>query len=252
MRLPLRLSICLALVAPAAAWSHDLTIFPRVSSNALTLRLHLGDPGAYQPIEPVQLVRMQLIAPDGEVSEHRADVVRDTPDQTLASAKLPRPIRPGLHMIASVYDNRFATFDAKDVAIGTTKDWRPDAVDSAHFIKFAKTLFISGKSGPGFDRKLGARLEFVPLADPFGLPVGARLPVQVLFDGQPLAGHKVEFGDATTSSLGGPLKTDDRGVVEIALSRAGVYRLAVDMRAKSPYPALYDFDDYTASLVFER
>lgn len=197
-------------------------------------------------------MRLQVIAPDGSASESRSAASRDKSDVTLAVADLPPLGASGLYVISSIYDNRFASFDAKHVAIGTTKDYRPDAVNSAHFIKFAKTLFVSGSGGPGFDRKLGFRLEFVPLADPFGLPAGARLPVQVLFDGKPLPNHKVELGDETTASSGAPMATDDRGVVEIPLSHSGVYRLAVDMRAKSPYPALYDWDDYTASLIFTR
>ncbi|OCC24360.1 hypothetical protein MB02_07175 [Croceicoccus estronivorus] len=236
------------------ASAHDLTIYPQRQADSVLLTMFLGDPGDYQPIEQSQFIDLKFYKPKATTPVEIGPIKVDGNCARIAtsSAALSDDVE-GTYLISSHYDNRFAAFDANGRGYGTTKEWVRNSTDSAHFIKFAKSLFAVGRSDRSYSRVLGDRLELVPLADPFGEVIpGRTLPVRVLFDRQPLANHKVEVGDAAAASLGQNYQTDSRGVVRVPVDHDGFYRIAVDMRAKSHYPDLYDWDDYTASLVFRR
>ncbi|MEZ5656849.1 MAG: DUF4198 domain-containing protein [Sphingobium sp.] len=247
------MGLCAITFYSTAAFSHDLTIYPRMQQNGVELTMYLGDPGDYQPIEQTQFIDLKLYEPS---SPHPMEMEQITVANV--GARVARSVAKmsvdaeGTYLISSHYDNRFATFDAKNRGYGTTKGWVRDSVDSAHFIKFAKSLFRIGRSDQGYARILNDRLEFIPLEDPFKVASGDTLPVKVLFDGAPLPDHKVEVGDDTNVSRGKNYETDANGVVRVPIDHDGYYRLAVDMRTQSNYPMLYDWDDYTASLVFHR
>jgi uncharacterized GH25 family protein len=73
----------------------------------------------------------------------------------------------------------------------------------------------------------------------------------VRFAGHPLANAEVETGDDTTATRIHPLKTNAEGIVAIPLDHVGWFRLAATYRTPSKYPALFQEDDFTASLVFQ-
>lgn len=241
------------LLSPTSVQAHDLTIYPKVQKHQVALEMYLGDPGEYQPIEPTQFIDLKLYGPTSfrPTSIEQVTVAEIGARIATSAAELPAEAA-GTYLISSHYDNRFAVFDAKGRGYGTTKEWVRNSTDSAHFIKFAKSLFRVGQSDRGYARVLSDRLEFIPLEDPFAIAVGGGLPIRVLFDGNPLVNHKVEVGNDTNVSLGKNYKTDENGVVRVSIDHDGFYRLAIDMRAPSHYPDLYDWDDYTASLVFYR
>jgi uncharacterized GH25 family protein len=235
------------------AWSHDVTIWPEQQGRAVKLHLHYGDPGDYQPIDKVRLVDLVVVDTKGVRISFLRDVARTSDDRTLSTPSLRLGDWPaGTYLASARYDNGFYIHDSENRAIATTREWFPDPIDSAHYQKFSKALFHVGASGAGFDRRVGHRLEFIPLADPFAAADGSTLEVQVLFDGAALKDHVVELGDEAAASKGAELRSDSRGIVRVKLDRAGFYRFAVDHRAPSKYPELYSFDDYTASLVFSR
>lgn len=74
-------------------------------------------------------------------------------------------------------------------------------------------------------RPLGNRLEIVPLVDPTTLEIGAELPVQVFFDGEPLAGAEVAH-DVLSSWEPAPL-TDAEGKTTLKVLNEGFNIAAV-------------------------
>jgi len=236
------------------ASAHDLTIYPRRQADSVLLTMFLGDPGDYQSIERSQFIDLKFYKPQTTTPVEIGPVKVDGDCARIATSSVALSGNvEGTYLISSHYDNRFAAFDTNGHGFGTTKEWVHDSTESAHFIKFAKSLFAIGRSDRSYGRVLGDRLELVPLADPFEEVIpGRTLPVRVLFDHRPLANHKVEVGDATAASLGPDYETDSSGIVHVRVDHDGFYRIAVDMRARSHYPDLYDWDDYTASLVFRR
>ena len=63
---------------------------------------------------------------------------------------------------------------------------------------------------------VGLKLEIVPLKHPSKLVPGELLPVQVCFDGKPLAGAQVSSARETP-----PVKTDQNGMANVRLPEEG-------------------------------
>ena len=119
------------------------------------------------------------------------------------------------------------------------------------FSRCAKALLsVEGGPAPRRDQRLGCRLELVAGRDPYAKGAGRELPVQLLFEGRPLAGVLV-----TAVSRDGPqsavkARTDARGQVHFALAGRGPWLVrAVHVLPASRPPA--DWETLWASLTFE-
>jgi len=240
-------------VLDTTAWAHDVTLWPEQTGKSVTLGMRYGDPGDYQPIDKIRVVELAVFDSRSVRIGFLRDIERGSDNKTLSTSNLRLGDWPaGTYVAASRYDNGFYIHDVENRPVATTKEWWPDAIDSAHYLKFSKALFHIGPPSAGFDRVIGHRLELIPRGDPFAAKDGSLLPVEVRFDGVVLKNHIVEVGDDTAASKGPELRTDSRGTVMVKLDHSGFYRLAVDHRAASKYPELFAYDDYTASLLFAR
>lgn len=229
--------------------AHDITLFPELSGRGITLTIRYGDPGEYEPAVVLKLLQLDAYVPDGTKISFR-DGVKAEGLSLVTSQRNAEKQQDGTWLFAARYDNGFYVHTVDGQALATTKVDFPAAKDSAHYFKFSKALLRVGRNSGGADRVLGHRLELVPHADPFSLERGDRLPVEVLFDGRPLAGVEVEIGDDTAVARGEKPKTDEKGIVLVPIQNAGWYRIAVDRRVPSQFPTLFADDDYTATLTF--
>jgi nickel transport protein len=229
--------------------AHDVTLFPSVDGHRITLNIKYGDPGGYEPAVAQKLLDLDAYAPDGMKTSFRYGVQVEGIGLTTIQDDMEPPLS-GTWLFASRYDNGFYVHTVDGHAFATTKLDFPAARDSAHYFKFSKSLLRVGRSSGVADRIVGHRLELVPHADPFSLPPGERMPVEVIFDGKPLVGVAVEIGDDAAAAREPKQKTDDKGVVFVPIQRAGWYRIAVDHRVPSAYTELFTDDDYTATLTF--
>ncbi len=245
---------CLLAFATNVANAHDVALYPMHGEDGVSLDIYYGDPGEYQPIDRVKFVELSSYDNSGTKISFVRDVEAvDSDPRKLITGKLRLgDFAAGTYVLSARYDNGFYIHDDENRAVSTTLEWKSDVIDSAHYQKFAKAVFFVEKPSSGFDRVLGHRVEFVLKGDPFTLRDGAMLPVLLLVDGEPMPDYKVEVGDDTAASKGPIVRTDKSGIFKVPLKHKGFYRLAVDYRAKSKYPTLFEFDDYTASLVFSR
>lgn len=124
-----------------------------------------------------------------------------------------------------------------------------DAVE--RYSKYPKTLI---QVGSVLDETpltaSGAIIEIVPLANPYRLTQGDRLPVQVLFRGAPLAGAEVAWSaPGVGESFLGTVISDGRGIAEVPLERSGsfVIRTITMERVRQPE---YEWESFWASLTF--
>jgi len=238
--------------ATSCIYAHEVTLFPVVSADSITVAARYGDPGQYEKIYKIRLLSLETISPEGETSSILPMVKTEPDELSLISMSHLKGGAGGTWTLASTYDNGFYVHATDGHAIATTLADYPAAIDSAHYFKFSKALLHIGQSSKGFDRVLGHRLELIPNADPFAAAVGGSLPVTVYFEGKPLANATVEIGDDKSAARSPEQKTDSKGVVQVPVDHRGWYRLAVTCRAPSKYPGLFKFDDLNASLVFQN
>lgn len=108
------------------------------------------------------------LVPAGELS-----LAADLPDTAAAAWFV-------AHRLPLVYSNTPDGFKP-----GTRAE-NPEAIFTNRYEKFAKAL-VDGRDTAFVTRPLGHMLELVPLSNPADLKAGDTLPVQVLFNGAPVA-----------------------------------------------------------------
>ncbi|MGQ0553327.1 MAG: DUF4198 domain-containing protein [Planctomycetota bacterium] len=133
-------------------------------------------------------------------------------------------------------------------------EWRRDAGElhrpgRERYTRYAKTLLrATGATEPvpasiaaietvsPFLRPVGARLEFVPLADPLSRRAGDELPVLLLLDGQPLAHRLVSsvVQGLPPETFQQTLRTDADGRASFRLDRPGLWMLRTIHMTRAP------------------
>jgi nickel transport protein len=122
----------------------------------------------------------------------------------------------------------------------------PGAVEGLYAIKYNLSIQASPQL-PLAPR--GEGLELLPLADPLALRRGDRLPVQVLLDGQPLAGVKLSE-DFIANSHALSAATDAQGRTQVKLHADSLNVIALEHDQPQPTQAAEDFKRYFSSLSF--
>ena len=262
--------ISIALFASTLAVAHDLYILPGMfhltSTGLIRLALHNGDsfPESEVAPKPERLKSAQLLGKGLESSLRNLRIVGK---ETVAEVNVPLP---GEYLLAvatvpnfiELSPEKFAEY-LKEEGLTNVIEWRNLNGENAkpgreRYTKFAKSLVILGTPDGFYNQPLHWPIEIIPLADPYTLHAGGRLPVRVLFHEKPAEGLQVEW--AWASSVGeGPAgkqvmvagRTGADGILEIPLARAGRYRLHSLKMERCKEPGAADWESSWASLTFE-
>ncbi|MBN9411142.1 MAG: DUF4198 domain-containing protein [Burkholderiales bacterium] len=140
-------------------------------------------------------------------------------------------------VITSSYDNGFHSRTKEGSKPGPMNEV-PGALGASHAVKFGKTVLAWG--APAL-KPVGQTLEIVPLA----APAGGAVTVQVLVQGQPLAGAKVS---RFTTDTVAPVVTDARGQARVPVP-PGVQMISVAHRQPLTGDARADVLSMEANLV---
>jgi uncharacterized GH25 family protein len=253
------------LLARGAA-AHDFWIEPATFRPApgerVAVRLRFGDefPGEVMPRRPSRIERFAIVGAGGE-SELFGFPDRDPAGYAVAE-------RPGLHLL--VYDSNHARLTLEgdrferhlaEQGLERVSALRRERGTSAAaateiYSRCAKALLMvnpaAEKAAPagGHDRRLGLPLELVPEVDPYTLAGGGRLPLLLLYEGQPLAGAWVEArSDARPERVSG--RTDAAGRVALDLPGPGFWLVKAVHMVDAPPETGADWESWWASLTFE-
>jgi nickel transport protein len=158
---------------------------------------------------------------------------------------LKTPSDPALVAVVSKWGYRIIDADGKKQFMSKAEALQSGVVVKEAFFstQYSKTLF---RFNDGFARPLGIKFEVVPLKSPLGLQEGDLLPVQVLFDGAPLAKAKIEQGRQSA-----PVETDREGRAQIPIQAKGWQKIRVVHDAPATRSQDIDYDRYCAFLIFE-
>lgn len=155
------------------------------------------------------------------------------------------PSDPALVAVVSKWGYRIIDGDGKKQFMSKAEALESGIVVKEAFFstQYSKTLF---RFNERFAKPLGMKFEVVPLKSPLGLHEGDLLPVQVLFDGAPLAKGKIERGRQMP-----PLESDRDGMAQILIQGKGWQKIRVVHDTPAPERQDIDYYRHFAFLVFE-
>jgi len=222
----------------------------------------LADKDAPKVNEPVQVEIGfgHKFPKDEEIKEERLGAVKalGPGGQELALKKISTtryefvPPKKGVYLLSAQMAQGFVTRTPQGMKMQNKKGVA-DANFCFHFDMAAKTFVNVGGQKQGFDQSAQTVLEIVPLQDPRTLKPGARLPLQVRFQGKPLAGSEVKFTHDNWPDPQKPFatigKTDFQGKIQVKIDKPGKWLIMAGH--KTPYAPQEECDEnfYSASLT---
>lgn len=175
------------------------------------------------------------------------------------------PAEPGLLLIA--YQSTRYSLDIDAATFKTYLD--KEGLDSVRALRMqrgeqdkpvhevysrcAKSLLAVDGRDTGLDAKrpTGLHLELVPLTPVYRLKPGQPIEVQLLYEGQPLAGAQVMELAKKNPKKKLLTRTDAEGHARIVLPQADVWLLSAVHMIPAPADAKADWESFWASLTFE-
>lgn len=250
----------------AAAWAHDQWLVPPAGEAPLgapvevEISVGMDFPVSLLSIEPERLTTTSSHGPEG--ASAAVSVRRDEPGATTWAAFTPdvagawlvaAATAPKLLAMEAAAFNDYLLHDGlPHVLAGRMDRGELERASVERYSKFVKALLpVAGSSsGEAYATRLGHTLEIVPLADPLAASVGATLPVQVLFRGEPLEranlcwDHPGNGEDFTGQSW-----TDAEGRVLVPISATGVMTVRL-VHMTRPQTDAFEWESFWASYTF--
>lgn len=232
LRRTLPLAALLTSLAPAA-FAHGVW----VESQHGDLAIVYGH-GPEQDSYDLAKITSAQVCPGGEscaaatLTEHANHATLPVPDTASA--------------IAIEFDNRFWSKDADGEWHNLPKDAVEGAVSGGHYLKHG--VHLTGSIGT-IGTPFGQALEIVPAADPYALKAGDGLPVQVLYNGEPLPEAEI-IVDYVNASGAEPIVADAEGKATVPVRNQGLNVIAVGHTSPHPDPAKADDVGHLATLSF--
>lgn len=255
-----------ALAAPVAA--HDFWIQPLIFdapvNTPVPFTIQVGH-GTFRQrwgaaIE--RIVRFDDIGPNGALTDRRTALLQPGgPTDGAVTFNT-----PGIHMLVlqttlaqselpSIRFNDYIKVEGMIPAIATRDRLHlTDTPGRENYSRRAKALVQVGDSTapqPQLTRPVGLTLEIVPQRNPYALAPTDPLPVQILYEGRPLAGALVKLNNLDFDAR--PIEThlsDARGMADFHPPRRGRWQLNVIWTKALTGNPKADFDTVFSSLTF--
>ena len=261
--------IAVALLLSAPAFAHNFWLQPKSFQHqqpgpvAMTVEIGHGAERNSWPIPTHRIVRLENHHADGytdlQPSLHR---------QGAGSVLQPELSQSGLHLISLDTTHATSTLDAGAFNDYLEKEGIQPALDQRRitrtddqpgteiYSRRAKTLVQVGPSQAGDDsvatRVIGQTLEIIPLMNPYADSATLALPVEIRFEGKPLAGALVKLHRQNSESeqAFNQHRTDDEGRATFTLVRNGHWLLTTVWTRPLPDNPEADWDTTFSSLSF--
>ncbi|HJT19452.1 MAG TPA: DUF4198 domain-containing protein [Nitrospira sp.] len=247
--------VCLTIMVSAhtETFGHDVWITTKPdTSGSVQALVHHGHPGDRKTPDLDKLFDLTAYDAGGQAGSLLPGVVSGAHEgvPVLITKSFSET---GIVVLAARYDNGYWV-NTPYGHRNTSRLQIPDGADSLSSMKYAKTLLpIRSAASNPYRTIVGHRLELVPLDDPFTLKPGASLSVRVYFEGKPLRGASVEWGDGVTPMEEQDIprfKTDEQGIAVIPLAKTGPQLLVVDHFVPAAHHKLAARDLHNATLSF--
>jgi len=252
----------LVFAASASCFGHDMWIDPLAytpkAGQVVPLRLFVGQDLIGDPLPRNPQLINQFIAED---SAGRKPVVgRAGADP----AGMVRAAAPGLMIVGyrsnpssvDLTADKFNTYLKEEglTSIAMARSLRNETTKPVRelFSRCAKSMLQSGPAlqGQG-DRALGFTLELTAERNPYAMHEGDTLPVQLTYEGKPLAGTLVVAMNRDDPSIKLAFRSGKDGRVRFRLPRAGMWLVKAVHMIPAPAGSNADWESLWASLTFE-
>ncbi|MEJ7578397.1 MAG: DUF4198 domain-containing protein [Pyrinomonadaceae bacterium] len=254
--------IALAAVSVSLLLAHNLWLVAKNKTIAdderLRIEINTSDhfPVSESAVKPERIADFRCFSSDGSVAitEHRVENqslvahVKRNRQCLVALALYPHPI--------NLDAEKFRAYISEEEASAEVCERLPaeGAPQRESYTKYAKAL-VKGENGSGeiFRRVVGHKLEIIPEQNPCDLGGSGRLPVQVLFDGAPLAGLRVSSGCEQLNEGGyaAHTRTDGDGRAMVELTASGYWFIRTHFIRSHPDARIADWESFWASLTFQ-
>lgn len=124
------------------------------------------------------------------------------------------------------------------------------------YARYAKTLVQVGGGSTGMDRPVGLKIELIAKKNPSALSADEAMPVQLLYDGKPMAGVTVKVFETIGEDFGLKLITDKNGMVSVPPAGPGPTMLNAIHMTEPQGPEAIErkahWESFWASLTYSR
>lgn len=220
-----RASVLLLALLGVAAQAHDAWIEPAAGGYTVVF----GHDGRLETALPSKVLKAQAIDGAGKALPLQLDGLQVAVDG-----------KPSLLLLH--YDNGFWSRTPEGTKSGP-KNAVPGATAASHALKYGKTVQVWDAQA---SRAQGLPVEIVPQSAQ-APAAGAQLPVQVLWDGQPMAGATLSWHEAGQDR---DTKTDAQGRALLPVAK-GRQMFSVSARRPIAGDARADTLSVSSALVFE-
>lgn len=251
---------------PLNAAAHEFWMLPTPFSVApgetTRLTMHVGEQfvGDLVPFSTRYVASLRHYA-----SGRNMDLAGAVPAQVQLPALRLAIDQPGTHLVAFDSNPSQVTLSADKfhaylheegldhIVAHREKSKQAAAPGRERFRRHVKTILQGGKSSDEtYAVRTGQRLEIIPLADPFAAGAGDSLPVQLLFDGKPLAGALVKaWHKRARQTLIVRVLSDSEGKAAFDLPYAGTWMISVVHMIPASGVKDIDWDSHWGNLTFE-
>lgn len=250
----------LALASPILA--HDMWIEPSSftpkAAQIVSLRHFVGQDLMGDPLPRNPALLQQFIVEDA--TGRRAVVGRAGADP----AGLIRVAAPGVTVVGYRSNTSTVELPAEQfesylkeeglIAVAAARSLRNETTKPVRelFSRCAKSLLLSGPALPTQgDRALGFTLELTAERNPYVLREGDTLPVNLMYEGKPLAGALVVAMNRGDPSVKLALRTGKDGRVRFRLPRSGMWLVKAVHMIPAAAGSDANWESFWASLTFE-
>lgn len=264
------LAVASLLLLARAARAHEFWIQPdrfTVAPHepvAVQLRVGEGWPGTPRERRPDSILRLAWV---DEAGERRLPGERGAEPVALAEAQRPGPAwlvyrsKPfSLTLPARRFEDYLVQEGLEAIVAERRRRGETAAPGRERYSRCAKSLLLvlggDGGADAGIERSawlrrpVGLTLEIIPRTDPRRLAGGGPFALQLLLEGRPLAGARVEAlpkGGGKTLQA----RTDAQGRATFVLPAGGVWLLNTVQMQRAPAGGEADWQSVWSSLTFE-
>lgn len=177
--------------------------------------------------------------------------------------------KPGLAIVAHQGNVDFLTFSSWEKFVAyvekeglthalapSENGTKPKEKLKEAYARFAKTLVQVGGGTDGTDQPVGLKIELIAQKNPNALAADEAMPVQLLYDGKPMAGITVKVFETVGEDFGLKLITDENGMVSVPPAGPGPTMLnaihMIDPLGPEALERKAHWESFWASLTYSR